>query len=73
LVLKFLKKIGFLTTTDSLPVHHEIHRFFDVWKITGTNRFSNFDIFSFQKKQNRQFSGSEKCLEEGTSGYIKSK
>jgi hypothetical protein len=44
------KKIGFLTTTDSLSVHNENHWFFDVLEITGTNQFSNFDIFSFQKK-----------------------
>jgi hypothetical protein len=56
------KKIGFLTTTESLPVHHENQGFFDVLEMTGTNHFSNFDICSFQKKWNRQWSGSEKCF-----------
>ncbi len=53
------KKIGFLTTIDSLPVHHENHGFFDVLEIPGTNHFSNFHIFSLQKKWIRQSSGSE--------------
>jgi hypothetical protein len=44
------KTTGFLTTTDAGPVRHENHRFFDVLEITGTNHFSDFDIFSFQKK-----------------------